>query len=213
MSRPRNAESPAAEDRQRQTGDDLVGAETDAQQRVDGRHRRAGGKGHRGADPGAARPDAGAGAGEGAHEHDPLDAEVEDPGALGDQLAETGEEDRGPGGDGRRQHGDDECRGEDVGHGEGDRAIGRGGDRRSREVASPRLVGAVEWQRRRPEHAESAIGNSTCTLITLSPRHPRYPVTGEDVAAEEEEEDRALEHGGDGRRQARATSGSGLRRR
>src|SRR5918993_5541589 len=33
-------------------------------------------------------------------------------------------------------------------------------------------------------------------------RHPRYAVSSEDVAAEEEEEDGALEHGGYGRRQA-----------
>ncbi len=59
---PEERREPGAENRQRQTGDDLVGAETDAQQRVDGRHRRAGGKGHRGADPGASRPDAGPGA-------------------------------------------------------------------------------------------------------------------------------------------------------
>ena len=74
--------------------------------------------------PRRSRPDAGPGAGQRAHEHDPLDAEVEHPGALRDQFAEAGEEDRGAGGDGRRQYGDDERRGEDVGHGEGDGVMG-----------------------------------------------------------------------------------------
>ena len=113
---PEEGRESAAENRQCQTGDDLVGAETDAQERVNGRHRRAGGKSHRGADPGVPRPDAGAGAGEGAHEHDPLDTEVQDPGALCDQLTETGEEDSGTCRYGGRQHRDDECRGEDIGH-------------------------------------------------------------------------------------------------
>src|SRR3954451_10874143 len=38
--------------------------------------------------------------------------------------------------------------------------------------------------------------------VRISPiiRHPRYAVSGEDVAAEEEEEDGALEHGSYGRR-------------
>src|SRR5215212_10411997 len=39
--------------------------------------------------------------------------------------------------------------------------------------------------------------------VRISPiiHHPRYAVPREDVAAEEKEEDGALEHGGDGRRQ------------
>ena len=41
-----------------------------------------------------------------------------------------------------------------------------------------------------------------CTPHHPITHHPRYAVPGEDVAAEEEEEDGALEHGGDGRRQA-----------
>src|SRR4051812_1463184 len=38
----------------------------------------------------------------------------------------------------------------------------------------------------------------------ISPSHPGDPITGEDFAAEEEEEDRALEHGGDCCRQAKS---------
>ena len=96
MSRPRNAESPAPKivsaspettwlaRRPTQSSAWMAAIAAPGHQRG------------RGADPGAPRPDAGAGAREGAHQHDPLDAEVEHPGPLGDQLAETGEEDRGP---------------------------------------------------------------------------------------------------------------------
>ena len=109
---------PGAENRQRQTGDDLIGAKTNAQERMDGRHAAPAARAAAAPTQALPGPDAGPGAGQGPHEHDPLDAEIEHPGALGDQLAKTGEENGGTRGHSGRQHGDDECRGEDIGHGE-----------------------------------------------------------------------------------------------
>ena len=48
-------------------------------------------------------------AGDRAQQHHPLDAEVEHPRALGEQLAERGEEERCPVDDRRREHHDEEA--------------------------------------------------------------------------------------------------------
>ena len=79
------------EDRERQSGHDLVGPHS---HRGDGVHQRQPGPGRGAAeqsDPGTARLDTDDEAHHGTHRHHPLDAEVEDPCPLGDGLAERRE--------------------------------------------------------------------------------------------------------------------------
>ena len=96
----------AGEDRQRQPGDDLVRAQRDDEERVDRCHRRS----CDGGDADRERQRTGAlDAPEPQHradEHHPLHPEVENAGALGEQLAECGEEQRCAVDHGRRKHDD-----------------------------------------------------------------------------------------------------------
>ncbi len=95
-----------AEERQRQAGDDLVGAQRDRHHAVDEAEQAAGQ--HRDHDP-EPRIAGGHAGGEARHrpeQHHPLDAEVEDAGPLGEDLADRREEQDGAARD---------ARGEDVG--------------------------------------------------------------------------------------------------
>ena len=62
--------------------------------------------GGRGARPRVAGAGRGGEPGERAHEHHPLDAQVENPRPLGEDLAQGGKQHRGPRADGRREHRD-----------------------------------------------------------------------------------------------------------
>ena len=88
-----------AQERQSEAGHDLVGLEMDAHDRVDGGQ--GGARDHRReqAQPRVARVHAHLVAREGTHEQDALDAQVDDPGALGEDLAEGREQEDGARGD------------------------------------------------------------------------------------------------------------------
>ena len=104
----------AGEDRQREPGDDLARAHRDHEERVDRRHHRAGDRCEHDADRERDRarrmdPIDAPEADHGAHEHHPLDAEVQHPGALRQQLAERRVQERRPVGDPRGDHDDEQA--------------------------------------------------------------------------------------------------------
>ncbi len=93
------------EERQRESRNDLVGTQRDGHHRVDQAEHAPGQHRHEDAEPRVTGRDAGREAGDRAEQHHPLDTEVQDPGALGEDLADRGEEQDRAGRD---------ARGEDV---------------------------------------------------------------------------------------------------
>ena len=82
------------EDRQREAGRDLVDREPQREQREDRRHAGAGRGAGDGADGDRAREIGRREAAGGAHDHHALEAEIEHAGALDDELARCGEQQR-----------------------------------------------------------------------------------------------------------------------
>ena len=96
------AENPgeaAAEERQGEAGDDLLGLEADRDDGVEDREEPAGQHPEDEPEPGVAGRDRGAEGDDRAHQHHPLDAEVQDAGPLGEDLADRREQEDGSGGD------------------------------------------------------------------------------------------------------------------
>ena len=114
----------AGEQRHADAGNVLADAEHDGEQRHDQPGERAGRQRREDADEEVAAEIGRREADHGAEQHDPLDAEIEDAGALIDRLAERGKEQRRRDADHRREEADVEEGGEYVKHG-GRRAAGR----------------------------------------------------------------------------------------
>src|SRR5437763_5883221 len=85
-------------------GHDLVGVQLDGEDAEDRRHRRGAGDPAEEADRDAVRALRGQHRGHRGGQHHPFDAEVDDPAALHDRLAEDREEQRRRGGDGDQDH-------------------------------------------------------------------------------------------------------------
>ena len=94
---------PCPEERQCQPGDDLVGTQRDGHHRMDHAQQAAGQHRHEHAEPRVAGGDAGREPGDRPEQHHPLDPEVQDPGTLGEDLADRREEQDRAGRDARGQ--------------------------------------------------------------------------------------------------------------
>ena len=94
----------------REAADDLVGAQVDGEDGVDEREQAAEEHRHEQADDPRAAPDRAPDAEEGAHEHHPLEPDVHDAGALGEDPADRGERERRGEAKRRGEH----ARGEDA---------------------------------------------------------------------------------------------------